>query len=665
MALVSACVAVGASAQTVSPANEIIVQARAAWAKKDAATLAALRDEAINNRHPLAQWVDYWELNGRLALATQDELSAFYARWPNTYVEDRLRNDWLLELGKRRDLATLARELPRYRMQDDKEVACWALLVRHANGGDVSPAEARSTWLAQRDGDDGCQAMATDLFAARKLTVADAWRKARIATEAGRQRVARHAASLVGDDAGAAVGEVFQSPGRYLAKKGGTGSRSQTELTALALIRLASSDVDMAAAQMSERWAQSLPAPTTAWVWASIGKQAAMKLLPQADDHFQNADTAARGKADAEPWPDDTLAWKARAALRANEGQGRWQQVMQAINGMSPEQQRDATWVYWKARALKALAADSQEGVALIAESHALMGSIAPQLNFYGKLAAEDLGRPFSLPAKPAPLTSEERKAVAGEQGLWRALELIQAGVRTEGVREWNYTVGWGKPGGWSDRELRAIAQLACERQVWDRCINTSEKTQTEVDIDQRYPLPFRTEVVRTAGEVGLDAAYVYGLIRQESRFITDARSGVGAAGLMQVMPATARWTARKLGIPYNGQITDRDTNLKLGTGYLKLLVDDFGGSQPMATAGYNAGPNRPRRWREGPLLDPAAWAENIPFSETRDYVKKVLSNATVYSAVLTGRAQSLKARLGAAVGPLPPTAPPVDNSLP
>ena len=162
--------------------------------------------------------------------------------------------------------------------------------------------------------------------------------------------------------------------------------------------------------------------------------------------------------------------------------------------------------------------------------------------------------------------------------------------------------------------------------------------------------------MVTRAREIGLDAAYVYGLIRQESRFIIAARSHVGASGLMQVMPATASWTARKLGIRYTPDlITDRDTNIAIGTGYLKLVLDDMEGSQPMAAAAYNAGPSRPRRWREGPLQETAIWAENIPFSETRDYVKKVMSNATYYAALLSADgtiAPSLKARLGAQIGP-------------
>ena len=175
--------------------------------------------------------------------------------------------------------------------------------------------------------------------------------------------------------------------------------------------------------------------------------------------------------------------------------------------------------------------------------------------------------------------------------------------------------------------------------------------------------------MTQRASQIGLDPAYVYGLIRQESRFIMDARSGVGASGLMQVMPATARWTAKKIGLAdfQTTQLNDRDTNIAIGPGYLKLVLDDFAGSMPLAAAAYNAGPSRPRSWRGAsgsPVLEAAIWAENIPFAETRDYVKKVLSNTTAYAALISGQPQSLKARLGA-VGPRDGAQPEVNKDLP
>jgi peptidoglycan lytic transglycosylase len=244
-------------------------------------------------------------------------------------------------------------------------------------------------------------------------------------------------------------------------------------------------------------------------------------------------------------------------------------------------------------------------------------------------------------------------------------LRLLAIGLRSEGEREWNFSLR-----GLGERELLAAAQLACDRTVWDRCISTSDRTRTEINVLQRYPTPFRTEITAAAAAASLEPALVYGLIRQESRFRTDIRSSANAYGLMQVIPPTAKSIARRIGIPYDASmIADINTNLRLGTSYLAFLIDDFGGSQPMATAGYNAGPNRPRRWREGPTLETAIWVENIPFAETRDYVKKVLSNAAIYSALLAQpaatQAPSLKTRLGATVGPRPPQAPAPDATLP
>lgn len=329
---------------------------------------------------------------------------------------------------------------------------------------------------------------------------------------------------------------------------------------------------------------------------------------------------------------------------------------------MSEEERRDPTWVYWRAKALQAgKVSDTQS-----AEARELLQTIAGPQGFYEQLAQEDLGQKISVTAAPVAIDEPARQAVRSNPGLARALYAIQLGLRSEGVREWNYTTNLHENGGMGDKELLAAAELACQRQIWDRCINTSERTKSVVDVGQRFPMPFKDAVVSRSREIGLDPAYVYGLIRQESRFIMDARSGVGASGLMQIMPATARWTARKIGMTdfTPGSINDRDTNITLGTAYLKLALDDFDGSMAMAAAGYNAGPGRPRNWRNGPVLDGAIWAENVPFAETRDYVKKVLSNTTSYAAILTGQPQSLRARLGT-VGPRAEGEPDPSKDLP
>jgi soluble lytic murein transglycosylase len=144
----------------------------------------------------------------------------------------------------------------------------------------------------------------------------------------------------------------------------------------------------------------------------------------------------------------------------------------------------------------------------------------------------------------------------------------------------------------------------------------------------------------------------VLGLVRQETRFMPRLRSHAGATGLMQLMPSTAKWTARKTGVAPADDLTDPQQNLRVGTAYLRLVMDAFGDSAPLAAAAYNAGPGRPRRWRDGLMLDPVAWTENVPFFETRDYVKKVMTNTAVYAALQSGRAPELRSRLGPRIGP-------------
>ena len=647
-----------------SVAADPLLDARDAFRKRDRVRLAALRDATATAQHPLAMWVAYWDANLRLSELQQADLDLFYSRWSSSYVEDRLRNDWLLELGRRRDWANFVIDFPRFKLNDDREVTCYALVTEHLAGKDVRDA-ARSAWAAQRDADDGCALLARTLLSAGVLKPADAWRKARLAMDSNRPRAVVQAVALAmgTNDANVdkAVQALIDAPARFLSRQARAAGRSNAELTTLALVRLAATDPAAAADALATRWERALPTDLAAWAWAATAKQSAQRLSSDAPDQFQRADSQAGNDANDNPWPDDTYAWKVRAALRANQGAGRWQQVIQGVNAMSLAEQRDPAWVYWKARGLQALAVDSQDGEALRVQAREMLASIAGQWHFYGTLASEKLGLTVALPPRPPALTAAERDAAARDAGLNRALQLIAIGLRSEGVREWNFslrTLG--------DRELLAAAQVACDREIWDRCINTSERTRGVVDMQQRYPTPFRDQVLARTKTIGLDAAYVYGLIRQESRFITDARSGVGASGLMQVMPATARWTARKIGLDYSHErITDRDVNLTLGTSYLKLVLDDFAGSQPLAAAAYNAGPGRSRRWREGPALDPATWAENIPFTETRDYVKKVLSNAAYYAALLNNEAVSLSARLGTSIGPRDPAMASADRDLP
>lgn len=638
-----------------TPADQLILDMQQAARRGDKARLASLLPQVRG--HVLEPWAAYWEARSRLEDFTSADMQAFSARYAGTYQEDRLRNDWLLLLGQRRDWSSFAAEHPQFRMGDDRQVRCYALLVDQLRSNQpasqLAADEVRRLWLAQRDADDGCTQAADRLYATRRLPAEDVWRKARLSAEANRGRATRDAVQIVAPEVLDQVGQLLDSPARYLAGRSVAASKLRRELITLALVKLAASDPEQAATALDTKWSVQLSAEERNWVWGAIGKQAAVRRLPSTWDYFSKVqrDTDLH---------DEMLVWKARTALR----EGQWKALSTTIQAMGEESRLDPTWIYWRARALQKIGSEADR-----AEALQLYESIAGVRGFYEQLALEELGRKIEVPPAPPPPTPDEKALARSNPSLQRALYAIGIGLRSEGVREWNYATNLHSPGGMAERDLLAAADLACEREVWDRCINTSERTRQAIDFAQRFPMPLQDSVVPRSRAINLDPAFVYGLIRQESRFIMDARSHVGASGLMQVMPATARWTARKIGLTdfTPGQINERETNIAIGTGYLKLVLDDFAGSLPLAAAAYNAGPGRPRVWRGqagSPTLEAAIWAENIPFNETRDYVKKVVSNATNYAAILTGQPQSLKARLGS-VGPLAAGAPDPSKELP
>ncbi|MEJ7138830.1 transglycosylase SLT domain-containing protein [Amphibiibacter pelophylacis] len=626
--------------------DDLILQARDAFRRKDSLALASLADAAQAARHPLAGWVAYWALNSRLDSATPDEVNAFFRTWANTYVEDRLRNDWLLELGKRRDWAQIRANAPLFRMNDDNAVSCYALLADDMQGQPVDRERARSAWLRQTRSDDGCTLMSTT-FMNRILTPQDAWQRAMADLADGRTALAQRAIDLADPQGqglvpGTTSGMVLSAPERFLDTTGGVLSAPSVPLqgwrVAMALMQLGNTDAYAAAQRLQTTWQAVLPPLLVHCVWAHLARRAGFAQAFEATQYAEQAWTSPGVPAQSllDPF---VLEWNVRALLRVPRPN--WALVQRVIDAMPEATRQQSRWRYWKARALIA------RGGALAAQGQALMQGVAAPLDFYGQLATQDLGQPLQAPPQ-AQASAQAVGRVAAHPGLQRALQLMGLELRSEGVREWNYSLR-----GLGDDDLLAAAQLACSREIWDRCIFTSDRTAQRINLAQRYPTPFQPQVMGTAAGVGIDPSWVYGLVRQESRFQTAARSGVGATGLMQVIPSTAKLVARRIGvsIPANGVVRDLDTNLLLGMSYLFQIGAEFGEQQALTTAAYNAGPGRPRRWRQGPTLESAAWVETIPFAETRDYVQKVLGNAVAYDLVL-GRRASLKARLGTTIGP-------------
>ena len=635
-------------------------------ARNDQAVLDMAQAFKLGERKQLAQllpqakgsllepWAAYWDMSLRLDQADKAEIESVLARYAGSYQEDRLRADWLLQLGRNREWATFRAQLPLYRMADDRSIQCYALWSDYLTSGADVAKQLQELWLAQREPDEACADAAQELIKARNMPAQAAWLRARLGMENDRLKVTTQAVATLDTKWVKTVAAIYQSPAKYLNDKL-TALRPQTrEFVSLALIRLAYLEPQDAAVEVDKlQWRAQLTGEERSWIWGVIGKRAAQKGQDNALSYYQ------KGRLDQ--MHEDQVLWALRAALRA----GQWTQVEAAFAALPPALRAEPTWVYWQARAVFA----QKPSEAARAQALASLQSIAGIRGFYEQLALEELGQRSTLPPKPLAPTPEEKDNARKNPGLQRALYAIALGLRSEGVREWNYAISLHTKGGMDDRSLLAAAELACHAELWDRCINTSDRSKALIDMEQRFPMPFKAAVLARAQSIGLEPAYVYGLIRQESRFVMDARSVVGASGLMQVMPATAKWTAKKIGINdfTPAKLTDRDTNIAIGTGYLKLVLDTFQGSMPLAAAAYNAGPSRARAWRGAsgaPVLEAAIWAENIPFNETRDYVKKVLSNTTLYAALISGQPQSIKARLGS-VGPVDATAPETGFDLP
>jgi len=279
----------------------------------------------------------------------------------------------------------------------------------------------------------------------------------------------------------------------------------------------------------------------------------------------------------------------------------------------------------------------------------ALLKPLSQEFNFYGQLALEDLGGKVSTPPSGYTPSAAEVQTKRQHPGIRRALALYGLGMRFEGNREWHFAIR-----NFDDRQLLAAAEVARRQgDLPDRVINTAERTVAQHDFWLRYYAPYREALRPHAAHHQLDEAWVLGLIRQESRFMPGVRSSAGAMGLMQLMPGTAKWVANRMGLKNWrwSDVTDVDTNISLGTYYLRHVYDILDGSPVLASAAYNAGPGRARRWRPDRVMESAAWAETIPFNETRHYVKLVMANASYYAHLFTQQLQSLKGRIGE-VGP-------------
>ena len=577
--------------------------------------------------HALDMYISFWRLHLRLEEADPGELSDFLAKNAGTVLAEQLRRDWLRVLG-RTGQWELFREKQSALVKDDPDVACYALQERWIRQDTSSLVEVKSFWRAQRALPEGCVPLVDVMLQSGELTQKDLSDRFRLLVQANlmteSKRVAERLSAEYMHFAGRIDG-IAKAPARFL-EKSGADMKTVTgrELMIFALTRLAQSDLQSAVRHWSGGLREGLPLEDRQYVWVMLATLGARRSLPEAVDWFRQAGET--------PLSDEQLAWRARSALR----QENWPEVKIAIERMSPSARSESTWIYWLGRSLRALGAEE--------DGKALFGRIAGGDHFYGRLASDELGMPLQIPPQAAPPTPDEFADVFALTGLKRALILYRLGLRTEAAAEWVWTVR-----AMDDRKLLAAAELAHRNGIWDRAINTADKTIAAHNFTLRYPTHYRGVLSKQAQIRKLDEPLVFGLVRQESRFLADARSPAGATGLMQLLPATARWVARKIGMKgfRPSRVNRPDVNAALGAFYLKHVLDGFNGNPVLAAAAYNAGPNRARRWCDTKPIEGAIYIETIPFAETRQYVKKVMANTVYYAAVMGGKPRSLKSRLG------------------
>lgn len=588
--------------------------------------------------YPLIDYVDYWQWRAQLTDSRQTIDNVALQAWLNnragTLVADLLRRDWLLRLGKQGDWSNFKREYAQWILRDDRDALCYGALsqLNPAEGPTAQLAKVVRTELNQiKDLPAGCQTLLREGLRSNLLNTGDVLDVIRLLFANNRWGAASQISDLLADYPtlnASALQLAYDKPVLALRQAmANLNDASARELSVLALLRMAKDNPDQAAQSLSE-FDKKLSQNQRNFAWGQIGMAGMKRLQEAALGWYLKGQAQAIGA--------EALEWRVRAALRGQ----RWEMVRESIEAMSETQRQDPAWVYWLARAY---AAQGQT-----AQAQGLYQKIAGQFNFYGKLALEELGQKIQLPPLATPMTPAEFEQAQNNPALLRALKFYALDLRFEGNREWNFALR-----GMNDRQLLAAAEFARRQQIYDRAINTADRTINEHDFSLRFLTPYRSDLADAAQRAGLDQPYVYGLIRQESRFINTARSGVGASGLMQLMPATAKLVAKKLGWAdyHAGQVNDIGVNLALGTTYLRMVLDGLDQSPVLAAAGYNAGPGRPRAWSSrfhfGKPMEGAIFAETIPFTETRDYVKKVMSNAVYYASLLEGRTQSLKARLG------------------
>jgi soluble lytic murein transglycosylase len=605
--------------------------AYAAFQNRDDDALALSAQSLAASKFILAPYAEYWGLLLNLETTDSSTIQAFLARYPDTPFAEKLRSEWLKTLGKQEKWDVLLAEYSKLD-KEDTAISCYVALARYSQQEAGILDAAKPLWFNASDQPSNCN----DLFAVMRqqkvLSADDVWARLRLALQANQIAVAKSVARQLSPAPDAAKLKLFDrvadNPQKMLEINSiSVKTRLERELNLYALERVARRNPRLAL-ELWEKIASSYQSEDQNYLQGRLALQAARNHLHEALDWYKKAGDTLLDK--------EQQVWKARAALRS----GNWEALLATIAAMPQAIQNEPAWRYWQARALK------EKGQ--LSNANAILVPLSKERHYYGQLAEDELGEFVSTPVSVYKANDTDIAAIENLPGIQRSLALYSHNLQAESRKEWQWAIR-----NLDDTRLIAAAELAMRQEWIDLAINTADKTQFKHDFALRYPMPFRDKLQNNTRDNQLDEAWVYGLIRQESRFISYARSSVGASGLMQIMPATAKWIAKRIGMSeyHHGMVNHIDTNIQFGTHYLRHVLDVSNSQAVVATAAYNAGPGRAKRWVGKTAIEGAVYIETIPFGETRDYVKKVMSNAQFYAQRLGLTKQALKQRLGTVMG--------------
>lgn len=582
--------------------------------------------------YPLYPYLRYDELRARFSRATDADIRKFLDAFGDTPLAGRLRHSWLNHLARQHQWQRFLAFYPGN--SDSAELQCFYLRATRTEPADAAWLDAAAgLWRVGKSQPDACDPVFKVLASSPRMTHELVWERIRLAMDDNALSLASYLSRLLPAEERKWVDLWRQVHHRPSEARGhaalAADSAPAREILAHAVVRLARGDAQEAYAWwtvLTERY--RFDDKTRADVSRRVALAAAYQRLPQAHVWLAQVPDSARDRALRE--------WQARSALLQRE----WSALLAAIDAMPPEEQAESEWRYWRGRA------QAQLGERAAAEL--AFQPLAGERSYHGFLAADFLDRPYSLGHAPIPVDDADLERLQRQQPAFvRARELRRADLIHDARREWAYAIRNLDP-----RGLEVAAALAHRWNWHDRAIITAARSGHQDDLDVRFPVLYEREVVAAAKQLDLDPAWIMGVMRQESAFMADARSPVGALGLMQLMPATGSQMARMLKLPAPSRATllQADTNIRLGSNYLRHVLDDLG-NKVLATAAYNAGPHRVRRWLPESTLPAELWVDTIPFTETRGYVRGVLAFTTVYDARLDRPVTPLHTRM-------PPIAP-------